>query len=58
MSMLYEKCSAHGCLERPKVRKAPSLLVAANCPDGMPPAFGFTDIYVPLEGGRKKVRVS
>ncbi len=32
-----------------KVRKAPSLLVAVNGPEGMPPAFGFTDIYVPLE---------
>jgi AraC family transcriptional regulator len=32
-----------------KVRKAPSLLVAVNYPEGMPPAFGFTDIYVPLE---------
>jgi AraC family transcriptional regulator len=32
-----------------KARKAPSLLVAVNGPEGMPPAFGFTDIYVPLE---------
>ena len=32
-----------------KVRKAPSLLVAVNYPEGMPPTFGFTDIYVPLE---------
>jgi AraC family transcriptional regulator len=32
-----------------KVRKAPSLLVAVNGPEGMPPAFGFRDIYVPLE---------
>jgi AraC family transcriptional regulator len=32
-----------------KVRKAPSLLVAVNGPEGMPPTFGFTDIYVPLE---------
>ncbi|MGA9779774.1 MAG: GyrI-like domain-containing protein [Verrucomicrobiia bacterium] len=32
-----------------KVRKAPSLLVAANGPEGMPPTFRFTDIYVPLE---------
>ena len=32
-----------------KVRKAPSFLVAVNGPEGMPPAFGFTDIYVPLE---------
>ncbi len=31
-----------------KVRKAPSFLVAANCPESMPPAFGLTDIYVPL----------
>jgi AraC family transcriptional regulator len=35
-----------------KVRKAPSFLVAANCPEGMPPTFGFTDIYVPLEVGK------
>ncbi len=32
-----------------KIRKAPSFLVAANGPEGMPPAFGVTDIYVPLE---------
>ncbi len=33
-----------------KLRKAPSLLVAANgSEEGTPPAFGFTDIYVPLE---------
>ncbi len=32
-----------------KVRKAPSFLVAANGPEGMPPTFRFTDIYVPLE---------
>lgn len=31
-----------------KARKAPSLLVAVNGPEGMPPTFGFTDIYVPL----------
>jgi AraC family transcriptional regulator len=35
-----------------KVRKAPTFLVAANYPEGMPPAFGFTDIYVPLEVGK------
>ena len=35
-----------------KIRKAPSLLVAVNGPEGMPPAFGFTDIYVPLEVGK------
>jgi AraC family transcriptional regulator len=35
-----------------KVRKAPSFLVAVNGPEGMPPAFGFTDIYVPLEAGK------
>jgi AraC family transcriptional regulator len=35
-----------------KARKAPSLLVAVNGPEGMPPAFGFTDIYVPLELGK------
>jgi DNA gyrase inhibitor GyrI len=35
-----------------KVRKAPSFLVAVNCPEGMPPAFGLTDIYVPLEMGK------
>jgi AraC family transcriptional regulator len=32
-----------------KARKAPSFLVAVNSPEGMPPAFGLTDIYVPLE---------
>src|ERR1035437_5332848 len=32
-----------------KVRKAPSLLVAVNGPEGMPTPFGFRDIYVPLE---------
>jgi AraC family transcriptional regulator len=32
-----------------RVRKAPSFLVAANFPEGTPPAFGITDIYVPLE---------
>jgi len=32
-----------------KALKAPSLLVAVNGPEGMPPTFGFTDIYVPLE---------
>jgi AraC family transcriptional regulator len=32
-----------------KLRKGPSLLVAVNGPEGMPPAFGFTDIYLPLE---------
>ena len=32
-----------------KVRKAPSRLVAVNDAEGMPPTFGFTDIYVPLE---------
>jgi AraC family transcriptional regulator len=32
-----------------KVRKAPSLLVAVNGPEGMPPTFGFTDIFVPLD---------
>jgi AraC family transcriptional regulator len=32
-----------------QARKAPSLLVAANRSEGMPPTFGFTDIYVPLE---------
>ncbi len=43
-------CSAHGCPNSGrKWRKAPSFLVAANFPEGMPPAFGFTDIYVPLE---------
>jgi AraC family transcriptional regulator len=35
-----------------KVRKAPSFLVAADYPEGTPPAFGFTDIYVPLEVGK------
>jgi AraC family transcriptional regulator len=32
-----------------KVRKAPSFLVGVNPREGMPPSFGFTDIYVPLE---------
>jgi AraC family transcriptional regulator len=32
-----------------KWRKAPSLLVAVNGPEGMHTAFGLTDIYVPLE---------
>ena len=32
-----------------KARKAPSFLVAADYPEGTPPAFGLTDIYVPLE---------
>lgn len=31
------------------VRKAPSFLVAVNGQEEMPPGFGFTDIYVPLE---------
>lgn len=35
-----------------KARKAPSFLVAVNGPEGVPPAFGFTDIYVPLELGK------
>jgi AraC family transcriptional regulator len=35
-----------------KVRKAPSLLVAVNGPEGMPTPFGLTDIYVPLEGAK------
>ena len=35
-----------------KVRKAPSFLMAVNCPEGMPPAFGVTDIYVPLAAGK------
>jgi AraC family transcriptional regulator len=37
-----------------KVRKAPSFLVAADYPEGTPPAFGFTDIYVPLEAGKQE----
>jgi AraC family transcriptional regulator len=32
-----------------KIRKAPSFMVRVNGPEGMPPAFGVTDIYVPLE---------
>ena len=32
-----------------KFRKAPSFLVAVNGHGGMPPSFGFTDIYLPLE---------
>ncbi len=35
-----------------KARKAPSFLVAVNGLEGMPPAFGLTDIYVPLELGK------
>jgi len=35
-----------------KVRNAPSFLVAVNGPEGMPPTFRFTDIYVPLEGSK------
>jgi AraC family transcriptional regulator len=35
-----------------KVRKAPSLLVTVNGSEGMPPAFGLRDIYVPLEAGK------
>lgn len=31
-----------------QVRKAPSFLVAVNGSETRPPAFGFTDIYVPL----------
>ena len=37
-----------------KARKAPSFLVAVNIPGGMPPTFGFTDIYVPLEAGKQE----
>ena len=37
-----------------KVRKAPSLLVAVNGPEGMPTPFGFRDIYVPLEVGKQE----
>ncbi|MGC9942412.1 MAG: GyrI-like domain-containing protein [Verrucomicrobiota bacterium] len=32
-----------------QVRKAQSFLVAVNGSEGLPPAFGFRDIYVPLE---------
>jgi AraC family transcriptional regulator len=32
-----------------KVRKAPSFLASVNGLEGLPPAFGFRDIYVPLE---------
>jgi len=35
-----------------KWRKAPSFLVAVNEREGMPPSFGFTDIYVPLQAGK------
>jgi AraC family transcriptional regulator len=35
-----------------KARKARSFLVAANGREGMPPTFGFTDIYVPLKAGK------
>jgi AraC family transcriptional regulator len=41
-----------------QVRKAPSFLVALNGPDGMPPAFGFTDIYVPLRFIVKTAEIS
>ena len=34
------------------VRKAPSFLVAADSPEGIPPTSGFMDIYVPLEGAK------
>jgi len=37
-----------------KARKAPSFLVAADGPVGIPPTCGFTDIYVPLEGVKLK----
>jgi AraC family transcriptional regulator len=37
-----------------KLRKAPSLLVKVNGPEGKPPAFGFTDIYVPLEAEKSE----
>jgi AraC family transcriptional regulator len=32
-----------------RARKAPSFLMAMNGAEGMPPTFGITDIYVPLE---------
>lgn len=32
-----------------RARKAPSFLMAMNGVEGMPPTFGITDIYVPLE---------
>jgi AraC family transcriptional regulator len=35
-----------------KARKAPSFLMAVNGPEGMPPTFRFSDIYVPLEMSR------
>ena len=35
-----------------KARKAPSFLVELNDREGMPPAFGLRDIYVPLEGAK------
>jgi AraC family transcriptional regulator len=35
-----------------KARKAPSFLVSVHGPEGMPPSFGFSDIYVPLEAGK------
>jgi AraC family transcriptional regulator len=37
-----------------KVRKAPSFLVKVNDPEGMLPASGFRDIYVPLEVGKQE----
>jgi AraC family transcriptional regulator len=38
-----------------KVRKAPSLLVRVNGPEGMPTPFGLRDIYVPLEVGNQEL---
>ncbi len=35
-----------------KVRKAPSFSVRVSGPEGRPPAFGVTDIYVPLEAAK------
>ena len=37
-----------------RVRKAPSFLVAADRQAGMPPTFGFTDIFVPLEVSKEE----
>ncbi len=36
-----------------KARKAPSFLVAVNGAEGMPPTFGLTDIFVPLEASNQ-----
>jgi AraC family transcriptional regulator len=39
------------------LRKAPSLVVTVNGPEGMPTPFGLRDIYVPLEVRQKGLNV-